>query len=43
MNFGRISQFALTARDMPETALEIAATLLIDTVGVAAGAVYPCT
>ncbi len=38
MNFDRIADFALTAWDIPETALDMAATLLIDTVGVAAGA-----
>lgn len=39
MTFEQISDFVLTSRDMPETALEMAATLLIDTIGVAAGAV----
>lgn len=38
MNFDDIADFALTRREMPQSALEMAATLLLDTVGVAAGA-----
>ena len=38
MSFDRIAEFALSERDIPESALSMAATLLIDTVGVAAGA-----
>ena len=38
MNFDDIAAFALDPSDVPETALEMAATLLIDTLGVAAGA-----
>ncbi len=38
MSFDRIAEFVLNGSDMPESALEMAATLMIDTVGVAAGA-----
>ncbi|TBX29163.1 MmgE/PrpD family protein [Nioella sediminis] len=38
MNFDRIAEFVLAGQDMPQSALNMAATLLIDTVGVAAGA-----
>ncbi|MFK7880844.1 MmgE/PrpD family protein [Roseobacter sp.] len=38
MTFDRIAEFVLTARDIPESAMEMAALLLMDTVGVAAGA-----
>lgn len=38
MRFDRIAEFILSVRDIPQSALDIAATLLIDTVGVAAGA-----
>jgi len=38
MKFDRIAEFALSDRDIPQSALDMAATLLIDTVGVAAGA-----
>ena len=38
MNFDRIAEFVLAGQGMPESALDMAATLLIDTVGVAAGA-----
>lgn len=38
MTFDEIASFALARRDIPQSALEMAATLLIDTVGVAAGA-----
>ena len=38
MRFDRIAEFALSGRDIPQSTLDIAATLLIDTVGVAAGA-----
>lgn len=38
MSFDRIAEFVLTGQDMPQSALNMAATLLIDTVGVAAGA-----
>ncbi len=38
MRFERIAEFVLAGRDMPQSALDMAATLLIDTVGVAAGA-----
>ena len=38
MTFDPISNFVLTRRDFPESALDMAATLLIDTIGVAAGA-----
>ena len=37
MNFDRIAEFVLAGQDMPQSALNMAATLLIDTVGVAAG------
>lgn len=39
MSFDRIAEFVLADHDMPQGALDMAATLLIDTVGVAAGAV----
>ena len=39
MIFDRIADFALSESNAPESALDMAATLLIDTVGVAAGAV----
>jgi len=38
MRFDRIAEFALSGRDIPQSTLDMAATLLIDTVGVAAGA-----
>ena len=38
MNFDRIADFALTGQDIPQSAMNMAATLLIDTLGVAAGA-----
>lgn len=38
MNFDRIAEFVLAGQGMPQSALDMAATLLIDTVGVAAGA-----
>ena len=38
MTFDDIATFALTASDVPESALDMAALLLIDTIGVAAGA-----
>ena len=38
MRFDLIADFILSGRDIPQSALDIAATLLIDTVGVAAGA-----
>lgn len=38
MNFDQIASFTLDQDDMPEAALEMAALLLIDTLGVAAGA-----
>lgn len=38
MNFDNIAAFILQDIDVPESALDMAATLLIDTVGVAAGA-----
>jgi len=38
MNFQQIAEFTLGAGDVPEDALQMAATLLIDTLGVAAGA-----
>ena len=38
MRFDRIAEFTLSGRDIPQSALDMAATLLIDTVGVAAGA-----
>lgn len=38
MNFDRIAEFTLSGADIPDSALDMAATLLIDTVGVAAGA-----
>lgn len=38
MSFDRIAGFVLETPDMPQSALNMAATLLIDTVGVAAGA-----
>ena len=38
MNFDRIADFALTGQDIPQSAMNMAATLLIDTIGVAAGA-----
>ncbi len=38
MTFDRLAAFALTSTDIPESALDMAATLLIDTIGVAAGA-----
>ncbi|MEM7058237.1 MAG: MmgE/PrpD family protein [Pseudomonadota bacterium] len=38
MTFDRVAAFALSELQPPESALDIAATLLIDTVGVAAGA-----
>ncbi|NNE79203.1 MAG: MmgE/PrpD family protein [Silicimonas sp.] len=38
MSFDRISDFALSEQSIPESAFNMAATLLIDTVGVAAGA-----
>lgn len=38
MTFDDITEFALARNDMPQSALEMAATLLIDTIGVAAGA-----
>lgn len=38
MNFQQIAEFTLGAGDVPEAALQMAATLLIDTLGVAAGA-----
>ncbi len=38
MNFVRIAEFTLGAPDIPEPALSMAALLLIDTLGVAAGA-----
>ncbi|WP_299657138.1 MmgE/PrpD family protein [uncultured Tateyamaria sp.] len=38
MEFDQIAAFALSDGDFPESALDMAATLLIDTVGVAAGA-----
>lgn len=39
MIFEAISEFSLNTIDMPESAMEMASTLLIDTLGVAAGAV----
>ena len=38
MNSDRVIEFALASRDIPESTFEMAATLLIDTIGVAAGA-----
>lgn len=38
MDFDRIAEFVLTNQDVPETALDMAALLLIDTLGFAAGA-----
>ncbi|MEM7211400.1 MAG: MmgE/PrpD family protein [Pseudomonadota bacterium] len=38
MTFDRIAEFVLSGPPVPESALDMAATLLIDTVGVAAGA-----
>jgi len=38
MTFDRIADFALNRREIPQSALEMAATLLLDTIGVAAGA-----
>lgn len=38
MSFDRIADFVLGAPAIPESALDMAATLLIDTLGVAAGA-----
>jgi len=38
MTFDRISEFVLAGCDVPDSALEMGATLLIDTIGVAAGA-----
>ena len=38
MTFNHIANFVLARSDMPQSALEMAATLLIDTLGVAAGA-----
>ena len=35
MDFDRIAEFVLTNQDVPETALDMAALLLIDTLGVA--------
>ncbi|WP_299826296.1 MmgE/PrpD family protein [uncultured Roseobacter sp.] len=40
MTFDKIANFALADSDMPDSALDMAATLLIDTVGVAAGAAH---
>ncbi len=37
MSLDRIAGFALETRDVPQSALDMAATLLIDTVGVTAG------
>jgi 2-methylcitrate dehydratase PrpD len=39
MTYDVISEFALNGMDIPETSMEMASTLLIDTLGVAAGAV----
>lgn len=39
MNFNRVAEFTLKEQDMPESAMDMAALLLIDTIGVAAGAV----
>ena len=38
MSYDRIAEFALSGGDIPQSAFDIAATLLIDTIGVAAGA-----
>ncbi len=38
MSFDKIAEFVLTRRDMPQSAINMSATLLIDTIGVAAGA-----
>ncbi len=38
MSFDKIAEFVLSRRDMPQSAINMSATLLIDTVGVAAGA-----
>ncbi len=38
MAFDQIADFALSGHHIPETAIDMAATLLVDTVGVAAGA-----
>ncbi len=38
MSFDKIAEFVLSRRDMPQSAINMSATLLIDTIGVAAGA-----
>jgi 2-methylcitrate dehydratase PrpD len=38
MKIGQISDFVLCGQDVPESTLQMAATLLVDTIGVAAGA-----
>ncbi|NNL18162.1 MAG: MmgE/PrpD family protein, partial [Boseongicola sp.] len=40
MTFDNIAAFALTGDNVPESALEMTALLLIDTIGVAAGAAH---
>ena len=38
MSFDRIANFVLTGQDIPQSGMNMAATLLIDTIGIAAGA-----